>query len=993
MKILVAGPAKTGTTALYYNLLHSVEGEVRPIFEPRRYVSSREDTDRTVVAKILVRDGVDYASFDMFEKKILLVRDPRDRFISHFLYSLREAPFFEETAKADEMKRLLESKESDPERLSLLDFLAARLRLGNSQQSLEEWSESYRRSVEFSMRFPDRYPSYHQIKYEDLISRQTAGLEAYLGFALSGDTKVPPAHERVVRTKGQGDWKNWFLPADVEFFKPLFSPYMERFDYAPDWELSKKPRIAAAHSSQYAEKIMRQRKEEEEEHTRQKKVSVILPSYNYEMCVGDAIDSVLSQTYRNWELILVDDGSSDASPEILERYQREFPGKIRVYFHEGRRNRGLIETYRLGLEKCSGDYVAFIEADDVWFPENLARKIAVLDHHPDVAVVHSGVEMFGDDGLIQSLDEKYRWRKFLNSEIANRPFCAFTHLMRYNFLLTFSSFVTRRRLVEKADFSAKHKAWFDWWLLAQLSLQGKFFYLPERLLKWRVHGKSYNLLYSRSIDDFREGVLFTEAIHRHMKETLRKGEANLSNELLSHLDYVIKKEEWKKVPLWFLIVVKGAVKRILPAEVFLNLKRWWHRFLEPKLVGNLEHPVHSIEQFAHEGLFLSGWFFLSDGTRIVHAEVFHGARSVGFLEYGNRREDVYQCYPGFEKSRNSGFVGSVLLKGDVDLPLTVIGWDEKGRRHKVFELCPRLDPPAWCWPAAVLRRFVHSIRLRGVLAEKHLWKEWTKPLPPVKILIAGLPKSGTTALFYRIKNSLHPGARLLFEPGHYEELPEDGRRTVLAKALLDKEGSLKNGYSAFDRKVLMIRDPRDLIVSDLLYSSWSAPFREDRNKLAEFIGLLRRKEVFPHQVSVLDILELRARLNGQPSPRKTRIYSRKFSGAAAFHDASGNYKLFRYEDMIDGKFADLEEALGFKLDGRPEEGETLARVARTRGYGDWKNWFLKEDVDYFRPMLSEYMKRYGYPDDWEPSPAPRVRPEHGSRFVERLARQRTDMLQ
>jgi glycosyltransferase involved in cell wall biosynthesis len=1007
MRILVAGPPKTGTTALYYQLLHSISGDVRPIFEPRRYFSSGEDAKRTVVAKILVtgasrspfgagnqdlRTGVDYASFDAFEKKVLLVRDPRDRFVSSFLYSLREAPFFEEPAKADEIIRLLKAKESAPGSLSMLELMSARLRLENSWQSLEEWRENYRRFLEFCMRFPERYPSYHEIRYEDLIARRTGDLEAYLGFALSGNMQVDAAHERVARTKGQGDWKNWFLPQDVGFFRPLFAAYIQRFDYDADWEPAKKPAIPAAHASQYAQRIMRQRSHEEAEKKGQKKVSVVLPSYNYEMCVAEAVDSVIAQTYQNWELVIVDDGSTDGSAEVLARYEREFPGRIRVYFHEGRRNRGLIETYRLGLEKCGGDYVAFIEADDVWFPENLARKIAVLERHPDVAVVHSGVEMFGDDGLIRSLDEKYRWRKFLNSEIANKPFYAFTHLMRYNFLLTFSSFVTRRPLVEKADFSSKHKAWFDWWLLAQLSLQGKFFYLPEKLIKWRVHGKSYNLLYSRSIDDFREGVLFTESIQDHMKETLRKGEANLSSELLSHLDYVIKKEEGKRVPVWVLRAAKGIVKKITPPDLFQGLKRRWHRFLEPKLLANLEHPVHSIEQFDHEGLFLSGWFFLSNGTRIVHAEVFHGARPVGFLEYGNRREDVNLCYPAFEKSLYSGFAGSMLLRGNTESPLLIFGWDERGRPHKVFELRPKLDPPLRRWPSAALRRFVDPIRLGGILAKKRLRKEWMKPLPPVKILIAGLPKSGTTALFYRIKNSLHPSARSLFEPEHYEALPDDAKRTVLAKVLLEREGTLKNGFSAFDLKVLMVRDPRDLIVSDLLYSATSASFRGNPEKLEAFIRLLRRKEAYPRQVSVLDILELRARLSGQISPRRTRIYSRKFAAALEFGERSGSYQRFRYEDMVDGRFAELERLLGVKLDHRPPEEAQLRRVARTRSYGDWKNWFLQEDVDYFRPILSEYMSRYGYPDDWEPSRDPLIRPEHGSKFVEKLVRGRNGVL-
>jgi hypothetical protein len=134
-------------------------------------------------------------------------------------------------------------------------------------------------------------------------------------------------------------------------------------------------------------------------------------------------------------------------------------------------------------------------------------------------------------------------------------------------------------------------------------------------------------------------------------------------------------------------------------------------------------------------------------------------------------------------------------------------------------------------------------------------------------------------------------------------------------------------------------------------------------------------------------------LSGQISPRRTRIYSRKFAAALEFDGRSGSYQRFRYEDMVDGRFADIERLLGFKLDQRPPGEAPLKRVARTRSYGDWKNWFLQEDVDYFRPILSEYMSRYGYAKDWGLNTDPRIRPEHGSRFVERLVRGRNGVLE
>ncbi len=94
------------------------------------------------------------------------------------------------------------------------------------------------------------------------------------------------------------------------------------------------------------------------------KVSVILPSYNYAMLLPRAIDSVLAQTFQDWELIIVDDGSPDGSVSVIESYLREYPGRIHFFQHENGQNKGLSFTYQKGFEECKGEYIALLEADD-----------------------------------------------------------------------------------------------------------------------------------------------------------------------------------------------------------------------------------------------------------------------------------------------------------------------------------------------------------------------------------------------------------------------------------------------------------------------------------------------------------------------------------------------------------------------------------------------------------------------------------------------------
>jgi glycosyltransferase involved in cell wall biosynthesis len=223
------------------------------------------------------------------------------------------------------------------------------------------------------------------------------------------------------------------------------------------------------------------------------KVSVILPSYNYDWSIQETIDSVLGQNYENWELIIVDDGSTDNSVGIIEKYLKKYPKKIKLFFHKGGINKGLAETYQLGLSKCSGRYVAFIEADDIWKKNYLSRKIPIFKRNKEVVVVYNNLEMFGDAEIIQ---KKGGSLKLLdNFSEKYQPFDMRKYVVSENPVFSFSNFMVRKNVIDLADFSEKYCAWLDWWILVQLSNNGKFYYLPEKLTKWRMHKKSYDYEY------------------------------------------------------------------------------------------------------------------------------------------------------------------------------------------------------------------------------------------------------------------------------------------------------------------------------------------------------------------------------------------------------------------------------------------------------------------------------------------------------------------
>ena len=111
-------------------------------------------------------------------------------------------------------------------------------------------------------------------------------------------------------------------------------------------------------------------------------VSAIIIFLNGARFLEEAIQSVLGQEYAHWELLLVDDGSTDGSSVIALDYARRYPEKIRYLEHEGHQNRGMSASRNLGIRGARGAYVGFLDADDIWLPHKLAEQVALLESLP-----------------------------------------------------------------------------------------------------------------------------------------------------------------------------------------------------------------------------------------------------------------------------------------------------------------------------------------------------------------------------------------------------------------------------------------------------------------------------------------------------------------------------------------------------------------------------------------------------------------------------------
>lgn len=117
-------------------------------------------------------------------------------------------------------------------------------------------------------------------------------------------------------------------------------------------------------------------------------VSVITIFLNAEQFMEEGLESAFAQTYHEWELLLVDDGSTDRSTAIARRYADRYPEQVRYLEHPGHTNRGMSASRNLGIRHATGEYVAFLDADDVWLPHKLEEQVPILDSQPEAAMVY-----------------------------------------------------------------------------------------------------------------------------------------------------------------------------------------------------------------------------------------------------------------------------------------------------------------------------------------------------------------------------------------------------------------------------------------------------------------------------------------------------------------------------------------------------------------------------------------------------------------------------
>jgi glycosyltransferase involved in cell wall biosynthesis len=202
------------------------------------------------------------------------------------------------------------------------------------------------------------------------------------------------------------------------------------------------------------------------------RVSAVIPVWNAESTIAEAVESVFAQTFRDFELIAVNDGSTDGTAAILE----SFGGRIKVI---NRANSGPAAARNAGVRASGGEYLAFLDADDRWMPGMLARTAAALDSDPACAMAYGNLAMLDSEG--DSLNSS-----LIGPELAHAP--SMEEILARMWPIMPSAALIRRSAFERCGgFREEFKtaSYEDAYLWLMLREQGHFHYIPENLAAWR----------------------------------------------------------------------------------------------------------------------------------------------------------------------------------------------------------------------------------------------------------------------------------------------------------------------------------------------------------------------------------------------------------------------------------------------------------------------------------------------------------------------------
>jgi glycosyltransferase involved in cell wall biosynthesis len=300
-------------------------------------------------------------------------------------------------------------------------------------------------------------------------------------------------------------------------------------------------------------------------------ISVIMPVYNAGEYVKEAIESILNQTYSDWELIIIDDCSTDNSVEIIQSFHDK-----RIVLLKNEINSGIAKTSNKGLKIAQGKYITRMDSDDIAFPLRFEKQVKFLEENPDYVLCACDVQMFGARREFFTLPEKDQQLKV--SLLYQNPFVN-------------SSVLIRGKDFKKYLYNELFSTAEDYELWINLKEEGKFASIPEVLFQYRVHSDSISFTSKHTMSQIHRDLLIKQLNQLNIQPS--------SEELFVHAAFSN---------------LKGR-KDIDPNTFLPQLKKWMQKLLEANAIQSIYDPKEMELMLAFRWILAA--YFLNKPCRAV----------------------------------------------------------------------------------------------------------------------------------------------------------------------------------------------------------------------------------------------------------------------------------------------------------------------------------------------------------------------------------------
>jgi len=304
------------------------------------------------------------------------------------------------------------------------------------------------------------------------------------------------------------------------------------------------------------------------------KISVLIPSFNHALFIGEAIQSVLNQTFQDIEILIIDDGSKDNSIEIIEKFTDS-----RIYFAVNEENKGAVYTTNKMIELSAGEYIALLNSDDVWETDKLAKQIEFMEKNRQYAAVFSNAEIINQDGSLFHKQEHLYTTIF---EQSNRSrFEWLNYFFNVGNALCHPSMLIRKSVYNEVGlYNPLMASLPDFEMWVRVCLKYEIYVMPEKLIKFRILDNEQNASGANPAN-----IIACQFEHKHILDhfsnlSIQEYEKIFNNPVINSVEFSLALQALKKqsqfFKMWGLDTLYAILEKnptfLLPKE-FTNLTR------------------------------------------------------------------------------------------------------------------------------------------------------------------------------------------------------------------------------------------------------------------------------------------------------------------------------------------------------------------------------------------------------------------------------------